>query len=1407
MKKGKRLLSLCLALLMSFGIFSGLSTTAFAASSEMSVYMIDLPRGVDGNKSGWGHPALSFLGGWGTAARDNFYSVFCENSYTGRVVYCIEPGVGVHTGDRYGGFGEDFWDNYPSGLNPTISPTVTKAYIGRIMQYGWQGNGNTGWNTSNSSDANSIAHMIATQLLIWETVVGERDSQFNHVWGSSQGKNNIIEQIADNHPLRNLIFSYYGQMETSVKQHTMLPSFFSYSASAGAYELKWNGTNYSTTLTDSNGVLGNYRFSSSTAGLNFSVNGNQLTIATDKAVRGAITVSAEKISGQRQGVVVWSDGRIGSGTQDFATYGATVSDPVSGYLNLEIKTGNMKLIKTSEDGKVEGISFTIVGEGLNTAKTTGAGGVIDITDLNPGVYIVTEQSIDKYEPQAVQRVTIVSGQTATVNFNNTLKRGELSVTKTSEDGLVEGVKFHLYGTSLSGLPVDEYAVTNANGVAEFKDVLISGAEPYTLEEVDTAIRYVVPEAQNATIKWNEVTNQSVSNILKKFRVTLTKSDVETGLPQGDASLAGATYGLFKGETLIDSYTTDANGQFTTGYYVCDEDWTVREINPSEGYLIDNTIHKVGASATLYTIELNTTANDVTEQVIKGNMALIKHTDDGSTQIETPEVGAKFSVYLKSAGGYDSAKDTERDYLICDENGFAQTKDLPYGIYTVHQTKGWEGRELMPDFDVYIAKDSATYRYLINNANFESYIKVIKTDAETGKTIPYAGAAFQIYNPDGSLVSMTYTYPTSTTIDTFYTNADGYLVTPEKLPYGTGYSLVEVNAPYGYVLNSEPVFFDITQDNSTEETAVTVVAVERPNMAQKGVINISKTGDVFATVTANGELYQPVYEVKGLEGAVYEVTAAEDIYTLDGTLRASKGEVVDTVATGADGIATTKELYLGKYNIVEITAPHGMVLNNEIHSVELAYAGQEISVTETATSFYNERQKVEIELAKAMESDDKFGIGANGEILDVTFGIFATEEITAADGTVIPADGLLEIVSVNADGTAKFSTDLPFGSYYVKELSTNASYLPSDQTYPVIFEYAGQDTALVKLTVNDGKPIENELIRGTVNGIKKDENSKGLGGAVMGLFMPDTTEFTTENAILTATSNEDGSFSFADVPYGNYIVREIKAPTGFVLSETSFPVTIDKDGVEIKIELTNTRIRGNVALTKMDKDYPDNHLSGAVFEVYADSNSDKKFDKDDALLGTMSELNDGIYQMNDLLYGGYFVKEKTAPAGFILDENAYYFAITENGKTVTVENEAGKGFINAAQKGSLKIVKTSSDKKVEGFSFRVTGANYDQTFVTDKNGEIIIENLRIGDYTVSEVSNAASASYVLPADKQATVKLGSTTIVKMHNELRDTPKTGDDSNPALWFALMGISAVGAATLGVLGFRKKKKEDEE
>ena len=757
-----------------------------------------------------------------------------------------------------------------------------------------------------------------------------------------------------------------------------------------------------------------------------------------------------------------------------------------------------------------------------------------------------------------------------------------------------------------------------SGRAYFRNVLIGTG--YTLEEVDVPGRYVIPSSQSVAIEWKTVTRKTFENQLKKWNATVTKRDGETGSAQGDASLAGATYGVYQGDTLIDTYTTDAAGQFTTDYYPCGDDWSIREITPSEGYLLDSASHHVGAEPRHYTAEYNSISMDVTEQVIKGSIAIIKHTDSGETQLETPEAGAEFAVYLKSSGSYDGAKASERDYLTCDGNGFAQTKALPYGVYTVHQVRGWEGRELLPDFDVYIAKDGQVYRYLANNAVFESYIKIVKKDAETGKTIPYAGAGFQLYRPDGSKVTQTFTYPEVTSIDTFYTNAEGCLITPEALKFGTGYSLVEVAAPLGYVLDSTPVSFDVTEENAIKEGPIFLVEVVKANTAQEGVIKVSKTGEVFSTVTENRGVYQPVYTAQGLSGAVFQITAVEDIYTPDGTLRYSAGEVVDTLTTGAAGTAESKPLYLGKFELREVTAPAGMVVSKEAHSVELTYAGQEVEVTETAASITNQRQKVSVTLEKAMEQNELFGIGMNGEITAVTFGLYAAENLTAADGSMIPSDGLIEIISVDENGHGTAATDLPMGSFYLKERATDSHYILSDEKYPVVFEYAGQDTALVEIKANGGKAITNDLIYGSVHGLKKDDDGTPLDWALLGLFRADESEFTADNALMTAVSGEDGSFQFDRVPYGNWLVREIASPIGFLLSEVSYPVEISEDGAVIEVEVENTRIRGTVQLTKVDEDYPNNKLSGAEFDVYQDINGNKELDAEDKLVGQGNQFS-------------------------------------------------------------------------------------------------------------------------------------------------------------------------------------------
>ena len=1399
--KGKRITA---ALLCAVMCIMSLPLSAFAFTAEegktVNAYYGDKYVSADGEM--YYSPSTYQYIAYDSNGNESLHTQSAGNSRTklmikgssgSRQIMCIESGIPYNAGGTY---------DSKSGTNSSYFqnlPTTAQYGIMLTSVYGWRPG-----KTAPISGTNEDDFSMATQVILWEYQQQLRTSPTT-LKANSYGvpADTYFKGIKDR-PAEKC----YNWLLTQMQSHATIPSFASSkSSSATTYTLKYNqaADNYSLTLTDTNNTLSDIKFSAS--GITVSRSGNKYTFTSNKMIETAVSITAQKNVPSIDGnFLVW-------GYPGKQTMMSGAEDPVVFYLKIKTETtGVGHIVKHSEDGKVANIKFNIAGNGVNQTVTTKADGTVDI-ELMPGVYTVTELTEDKYEPQNVQRVTIVSGNTSTVTFSNTLKRGDLQVIKSSEDNLVEGVTFHLYGTSLSGIAVDEYAVTDKNGVATFKDVLISGTMPYTIEEVDTAIRYVVPANQTAPVKWKEVTTRNFTNILKKFTVTVTKSDREEGSAQGDATLAGAVYGIYKGETLVDKYVTNQNGQFTTKEYICDDDWTIREITPSEGYLLDTTIHKVGAEPQLYTVEHNQTANDVNEQVIKGNIAIIKHTDDGETKIETPESGATFEIHLKSAGSYTASEEDERDIIVCDENGFGQTKDMPYGVYTVHQTSGWEGRELMKDFDVFIARNAQTYRYLINNANFESYIKVVKVDAESGKTIPYAGAGFQIYDPTGNLVTMSFTYPTPTTIDTFYTDANGCLVTPEKLEYGKGYSLVEVQAPYGYVLDSTPVYFDVTQDNATEESGVTVIKVDKPNMAQKGTITVEKTGEVFYGVSVSGSedaevIYQPIYEIAGLSGAVYEIRAAEDIITPDGTVRFTKGEIVDTVTTGKDGLAKSRELYLGKYEVKEIKAPYGMVLNDEIHTVELVYAGQNVSVTETATSFVNERQKVEISLKKTLETSDLFGIGQNGELKNISFGLFAAEELVSASGTSIPADGLIEIVTLDESGNGTVKTDLPMGGYYVKELATDEHYILSDTKYPVTFEYAGQETAKVQLAVNNGEAIENDLIYGSVSGRKVDENGEPLGGALIGLFKSNDTEFTKENALMTVTSKEDGSFSFEQIPFGIWYVREIEQPTGFVLNENVYEVNIAENEQVVEIEIVNEFVHGNITLTKVDADFPDNKLTGATFEVYQDNNADGKPDDGDTLIGTLTESEAGIYEMKDLLYGHYLIKETKAPEGFLLDTGVYSVFIETDGMTYFVENKAGVGFINEAMKGNLKIVKTSSDGKVEGFSFRITGANgYEVTLKTDENGEIYIEGLRIGEYTVSEVADEVSAPYSRPADKKANVMTDSTTIVEMHNVVIDTPKTGDNSKLGLWLALLGASAAGIGVTVYAGVRKKKKEDSE
>ena len=1095
------------------------------------------------------------------------------------------------------------------------------------------------------------------------------------------------------------------------------------------------------------------------------------------------------------------------------------------FVTEDFTRGTIKVNKTAEDGIVSGREFKVTGnDGSSYTKKTNANGVAEFSGLkvyntSTGkaiTYTVSEINVDtRYEVPKAQNVTLTSGDvdlTVNVKFNNQLKTGSIKINKQSEDNQNGDREFTITGNGKT------YTIkTGSDGVAILSDIPVYNSRNekivYTISEKNVPIRYVVPADQTATLTADATTTKTFKNILKKFTVEVKKQDSKTASAQGNGTLAGAVYGLYKDGELVDTYTTDENGYFKTKEYVCGN-YTVQEISPSEGYLLDETVYSVGAEAENYCIEHNSLSMTVTEDVIKGNIAMIKHSDDGSTQIETPEVGAEFEVYLKSSGSYANAVETERDYLTCDENGFAQTKDMPYGIYTVHQTKGWEGTEFMADFDVKISADGQTYRYLINNAEFKSYIKVVKVDSETGKTIPYEGAGFEIYDSNGQKISMTFAYPTPTTIDTFYTNSEGYLITPEVLPYGE-YSLVEVQAPVGYVLDSTPVSFTVSADNAEEENALTVIKVRKENTAQKGKISVRKTGDIFTSVTTassaytneNGEMivnpttYTPVFADGDLSGAVFQITAKEDIVTADGTIRAYAGDVVSEITTDENGYAETEPLYLGKYEVREIKAPYGYVLNNEPKDVELTYAGQEFEVRDTVnTAFENEYQSVRISLSKVMENDKLFGIYDNDYYTSVRFGLFAAEDITAADGTVIPADGLLSEVSLDENMTAKFDVQIPFGRYYVQEIATDEHYVLSGEKYLVNFEYMGQDIQTVDI---DCGQFVNLLKRGRIEGHKTDDKSEPLENAVFGLFTADCVKFSRDTAIMTAASDENGCFEFTDVPFGQYIVREIESPSGYILSDKEYAVSISEDGEVIEITTENKPI--TVEISK--RDVYGNELVGA--EMVLENADGEKVDK---------WTSDGTnHIVSKLGAGEYVLKEIAAPDGYIIatdikfNVDVYGNVTVENVDSTAVSDNGYPLIVMVDDTTKVRISKRdiTTGEELPGATLQIIDedGNVVEEWVSTDEAHFIEGKLIAGkEYTLRET--IAPDGYEIANEIKFTVNAdGSVTEVVMYDELTPkttTPYTGDNHSDFAAFALMGASLI---IFLVLIISRKKNDDKE
>lgn len=1229
-KKFTRITALLLVVAVIFGTMFTLPVSA--ASGDKVTITFDFCYDSTGNIIKFQQTTVSDGYTVGTPSEE-----LCKIFADGKEAYCIEPGHTLYSGNTLTESASTVWKNLGSAKQKAIN---------LALLYGKPGSGK---NLSGTEDQK----WVATQLIVWEFVSGCRNTADGYKCTNTKFIDGICAGGANPG-----VKSVYNAISKSLANYSTVPSFASAIASkAETYEMKYTDGKYTLTLTDSNSILSDFSFKT-TSGISVSKSGNKLTLTSTSPVNDVVTFNSAKSMPDVGKTVLVPYGDVT--LQDVISGVENDADPIRAYFKVKTSSGNLKLVKTSEDGNVANIEFTVKGDDYSKTVKTNSKGEFELTDLVPGKYTVTEHTPTEYAEQKSKTVNVESGKTATVSF---------------------------------------------------------------------------------------------SNVLKKWNLTVTKTDAETKSAQGDATLAGAVYGIYNNGKLVDKYTTDKNGSFTTSYYVCGDKWTLKEIEPSEGYLLDETEYHIGVEAKKYTLENNSVSIGVTEDILKGKIAIIKHTDDGSTKIETPEKCAEFQVYLKSSGSYAKATESERDTLVCDEYGFAETKELPYGTYTVHQTKGWNGTEFIADFDVFVNENGKTYKYLINNSSLESYVKIVKVDSETGKQIPYAGAGFQIYDPNDKLVTMTYTYPEVTTIDTFYTNSDGYLITPETLPYGKGYSVVEVQAPYGYILDSTPVYFDITAENTSEENGVTIVKVEKKNTPQKGTITVEKTGDIFSNVTAVGggytdengndvaltTIYQPEYSVSGLSGAVFEIYADEDITTPDGTVRAKKDELVATLKTNTKGTATSKQIHLGKYRVVEKTAPYRFVLNKTVNHIELTYSGQNEKVTNTSTSFTNDRQKVVIDLTKILEQDEKFNIGNNDEILNVSFGLYADEDLKASNGTVIPENGLIEIVTCDEKGKATFKTDLPIGKYYVKEISTDNHYILSDRKYPVVFEYAGQDTASVHISVNDGEPIINSIIYGTIKGLKIDrETGEKITGALFGLFSNNETEFTEETAIFTAESNEEGIFTFENVPYGEYIVCELKPATGYLPNGESYPMTISENKEVVEINVLNDKI-------------PELKTTAAI-------DGKKEF------------TVNGDVTIDDVVSYKHLVPGKEYTVKGILMDKATGKPFLVDGKEITSE-----------------------------VTFTAEKANSEVTVSFTFDGSVITKETEI---VVFEALYREGTEIAVHADIEDE---GQTVTIHPQPE-PEKPQTGDNSNLGFYIGLGSVAVGGLIAFLIIKFKKKDEDDE-
>ena len=1048
---------------------------------------------------------------------------------------------------------------------------------------------------------------------------------------------------------------------------------------------------------------------------------------------------------------------------------------------------------------------------------TGDDGSVTLKDLYLGTYTVTEtKAPDNYvckgESKTVELVyagQTVEVQTGSATFLNERQKAAVRVEKQDEEtkNPLSGGIYGLYAAE--DIKVDgktvvpkgtliEKATTGADGKASYKaEIPINYS--YSIREIQAPELYLRNSEDTYTFTFKftndkeEKVNFSHTFTNKRVNATidLVKEDSETGnSAQGDAVFEGAIYGLYAREDInhpdgrsgvlykkdeqVATLTTDKEGKASVSNLYLGK-YYLKEITPPVGYLLDEEEHDVNCDYEgdqVETVKRNTVSK---EDVIKQPFQLIKAADNDKTDADLLK-GAGFSAYLissltvKDDGSYDFTNATPivltedgKTEMFTDERGYACSIPIPYGRYIVRETTTPHNFMPVDDFIVTVTENSTTpqvWRVLLDD-EFKAKLKIVKQDDETKQPVLLANTEFKVYDLDAKkYVEQVTTYPNTVVHKSYFTDENGYLILPESLKCGN-YRIEEVSAPDGYTQNTQYVEIKVDKNTAYQMDSVSgdaIITVTYENHPVKGKLVIHKSGETLKSFKKDF-----VYEETSLEGAEFEIYAAEDIYTPDHQVDEqgnrhviyAKDTLVKTVTTNKNGEVVIKDLPLGKYRVKETKAPSGFVLNPNSQEVSFIYKDQNTPEIEEKLEFFNERQKVELSVEK---QDAETGKALKG----ATFGLYNKEAISSGDKVIVKADTLLQEITSNEKGKAAFTLDLPLGRYYVKELQAPAGYVSSDEILEFDATYQGQDVKTIKLkSVKKNQPTTVEVTKADIT------TGTELDGASMSVLDKDG------NVIDSWTSVKDSPHVIKRLQVGKtYILREELAPYGYLrATDVEFTISDTAEVQKVKMEdevpvarlLVNKKGEFLDSVSLLDNakgmiehlfNYVTGNLTDVTFNVYAaeairaaDGVSADYYAADE-LVGSITTDGNGIAQMDNLPLGRYYIVEKETSHGYVLDNEPRYVDLTYRDQDTPLVTYSAD-WQNARQRVQVEVLKKEkdSDKVLSGAIFGLYAADD----IVSSKGKVLLAKDTLIELKTTDEDGKIQFVADLPVDSRYYIK--------------------------------------------------------